>query len=40
MWVLVTANGPTGHGSRFVENTAVEKLMEVANKAMVYRQQQ
>ena len=40
MWVLVTAQGPTGHGSRFVSNTAVEKLMQVANKAMEYRAQQ
>ena len=40
MWVLVTAQGPTGHGSRFVPNTAVEKLMHVANQAMDYRQQQ
>lgn len=40
MWVLVTAKGPTGHGSRFVKDTAVEKLMEVANKALEFRSQQ
>ena len=40
MWVLVTAQGPTGHGSRFVKDTAVEKLMDVANQAMAYRAEQ
>jgi aminoacylase len=37
MWVLVNAKGPTGHGSRFVKGTAVEKLMKVANSALAYR---
>jgi aminoacylase len=37
MWVLVTAKGPTGHGSRFVKDTAGEKLMAGAKKALEYR---
>jgi len=39
-WVNVTAHGPTGHGSRFIENTAVEQLVELANKALAFRQGQ
>lgn len=39
-WVDVTATGPTGHGSRFIENTAVEQLIELANKALAFRQGQ
>ena len=26
-WIHVKATGPTGHGSRFVKNSAVEKLV-------------
>ncbi len=29
-WVNVTATGPTGHGSRFIDNTAVEQLVELS----------
>ncbi len=36
-WILVTAQGPTGHGSRFIPSTAVEKLIGVANKALTFR---
>ncbi|GAX26615.1 aminoacylase [Fistulifera solaris] len=36
-WVEVTARGPTGHGSRFIENTAVGQLLEFAQKAMEFR---
>jgi aminoacylase len=39
-WVDVTAKGPTGHGSRFIENTAVEQLIDLANKALLFRQGQ
>jgi aminoacylase len=39
-WVDVTARGPTGHGSRFIDNTAVEQLIELANKALAFRQSQ
>ena len=37
MWILVKAEGPTGHGSRFIPDTAVSKLIEVANKALEFR---
>jgi aminoacylase len=39
-WVNVTANGPTGHGSRFIDNTAVEQLIDLANKALAFREGQ
>lgn len=39
-WVDVTANGPTGHGSRFIEHTAVEQIVELANKALAFRKGQ
>ncbi|CAJ1931105.1 unnamed protein product [Cylindrotheca closterium] len=39
-WVDVTAEGPTGHGSRFIENTAVEQLLEMTQKALAFRKGQ
>jgi aminoacylase len=39
-WLLVRAEGPTGHGSRFIKDTAVEKLMGVVNKALAFRREQ
>jgi aminoacylase len=46
----ITTTGPTGHGSRFIENTAVEKLvrnvsvinfkMNIVNKALSFRKEQ
>uniref|UniRef100_A0A7R9ZLY8 Peptidase M20 dimerisation domain-containing protein n=1 Tax=Craspedostauros australis TaxID=1486917 RepID=A0A7R9ZLY8_9STRA len=39
-FLAVTATGPTGHGSRFIDNTAVEQLVELANKALAFRQGQ
>eukprot|EP00539_Tryblionella_compressa_P005690 CAMPEP_0178766402 /NCGR_PEP_ID=MMETSP0744-20121128/19044_1 /TAXON_ID=913974 /ORGANISM="Nitzschia punctata, Strain CCMP561" /LENGTH=469 /DNA_ID=CAMNT_0020422119 /DNA_START=31 /DNA_END=1440 /DNA_ORIENTATION=+ len=36
-WVEVTASGSTGHGSRFIENTAVEKIIELSKKALEFR---
>jgi aminoacylase len=39
-WVDVTATGPTGHGSRFIDNTAVEQLIDLANKALAFRKGQ
>lgn len=36
-WVDVEATGPTGHGSRFIENTAVEQLIELSSKALQFR---
>ena len=39
-WVIVDATGAVGHGSRFIEDTAVEKLIEVSNKALEFRVKQ
>eukprot|EP01132_Coremiostelium_polycephalum_P005174 gene5174-6442_t len=39
-WVHVTATGNVGHGSRFIEGTAVEKLMRTINKMLAFRQEQ
>lgn len=39
-WIYVKAEGPTGHGSRFIQNTATSKLLRVCNKAMVFREEQ
>lgn len=39
-WVDVTATGKTGHGSRFIDSTAVEQLIGVSNKALAFRQEQ
>ena len=34
------AHGRTGHGSRFIEETAVEQIVALANKALAFRQGQ
>jgi aminoacylase len=39
-FVQVTAKGPTGHGSRFIDNTAVEQLLELCQKALQFRRGQ
>jgi aminoacylase len=39
-WVEVKAHGHTGHGSRFIENTAVEQLIDLSNKALAFREGQ
>jgi len=39
-WFMVKAEGPTGHGSRFIQNTAPSKILHVANKAMEFRKEQ
>ena len=39
-WVNVTATGPTGHGSRFIDHTAVEQIVELSRKALAFRQGQ
>lgn len=39
-WVQISATGPTGHGSRFIENTAVEQLLELSQKALAFRKGQ
>jgi len=40
MWILVKCEGPTGHGSRFIKDTAIEKLINLANKAFELRKEQ
>lgn len=37
MWILVHADGATGHGSRFIADTAVEKLIGLSHKALQFR---
>jgi aminoacylase len=39
-WVDVTATGRTGHGSRFVDSTAVEQIVGVSNRALAFRREQ
>ncbi|CAM9558218.1 unnamed protein product [Laminaria digitata] len=39
-WLMIKAEGPTGHGSRFIKSTAVEKLMAVCDKALAFRAEQ
>jgi aminoacylase len=39
-WIKVKAVGNTGHGSRFIDGTAVEQIVGVVNKALDYRQTQ
>ncbi|OQS01435.1 aminoacylase, metalloprotease family M20A [Achlya hypogyna] len=39
-WIYVKATGPTGHGSRFIENTATSKLIAICNKALAFRAEQ
>jgi len=38
--LAVKAMGNTGHGSRFIDGTAVEQLIGVTNKALEYRKKQ
>lgn len=39
-FVNVKATGPTGHGSRFIDNTAVEQIIDLCNKALAFRENQ
>ncbi|VDO87070.1 unnamed protein product [Haemonchus placei] len=39
-WLKVTCHGSPGHGSKFIENTAGEKLNYVMNKALAFREEQ
>jgi aminoacylase len=39
-WIKVKANGNTGHASRFIEDTAVQSIIEVVNRALQFRQAQ
>mmetsp|Transcript_18959 Transcript_18959/g.46551 ORF Transcript_18959/g.46551 Transcript_18959/m.46551 type:complete len:444 (-) Transcript_18959:135-1466(-) len=39
-WVKIRARGPTGHGSRFIDGTAMEKLIKVINSLLDFREEQ
>ncbi|CAI4224386.1 unnamed protein product [Auanema sp. JU1783] len=39
-WVRITCEGNPGHGSKFIENTAGEKLQSVINSALAFREEQ
>nr|CCA15831.1 aminoacylase1 putative [Albugo laibachii Nc14] len=39
-WLYVKAEGPTGHGSRFIANTATSKIIDICNKALAFRKTQ
>lgn len=39
-WLVVTCKGHPGHGSRFIEDTAAEKLQSVLNSFLEYRGQE
>ncbi|TYZ64188.1 hypothetical protein PybrP1_004980 [[Pythium] brassicae (nom. inval.)] len=39
-WFYVKAEGPTGHGSRFIQNTATSKIVDICNKALAFRDEQ
>ncbi len=39
-WIDVTATGKTGHGSRFIDCTAVEQIIGVSNLALSFRKEQ
>ncbi|KAF4660943.1 adenylate cyclase [Perkinsus chesapeaki] len=39
-WVTFRVKGNTGHGSRFIENTAVEKLVKILSKIYAVRAEQ
>lgn len=39
-WVEISSKGNTGHGSRFIENTAIEQLIDLSNKALAFRSDQ
>ncbi|XP_068718349.1 aminoacylase-1-like [Montipora capricornis] len=40
LWVKVTCKGPPGHGSRFIEGTAGEKMCKVVQSFYAYREEQ
>ena len=39
-WIDVTATGATGHGSRFIEPTAMSQIINFSKKALSFRQAQ
>ncbi|KAK6748328.1 hypothetical protein RB195_001134 [Necator americanus] len=39
-WLKVTCTGSPGHGSKFIPNTAAEKLQKMINKTLSFREEQ
>lgn len=39
-WIKLIAEGKSGHGSRFIKDTAIEKLLKVLEHAMKFRERQ
>lgn len=39
-WIDITATGKTGHGSRFIDCTAVEQIIGISNRALNFRKEQ
>uniref|UniRef100_A0A1I7X080 N-acyl-aliphatic-L-amino acid amidohydrolase n=1 Tax=Heterorhabditis bacteriophora TaxID=37862 RepID=A0A1I7X080_HETBA len=39
-WVKITCEGSPGHGSKFIENTAAEKIQSVINSSLAFREEQ
>ncbi|XP_044531240.1 aminoacylase-1A-like isoform X4 [Gracilinanus agilis] len=39
-WLRITSSGNPGHGSRFIENTAAEKLHRVVTSVLEFREQE
>lgn len=39
-WVKVTCKGPPGHGSRFIEDTAAEKMSKIVQSFTAFREDQ
>ncbi|VDO85346.1 unnamed protein product [Heligmosomoides polygyrus] len=39
-WIKITCRGSPGHGSKFIENTAAEKLQSIINSALSFREEQ
>jgi len=39
-WAVFKTSGRAGHGSRFIQGTAVEKLMKIVNQALEFRKEQ
>jgi aminoacylase len=36
-WVIIKTRGPTGHGSRLIKNTAIEKIVRILNRIYQHR---
>jgi aminoacylase len=39
-WIHVVADGNTGHGSRFIDGTAVEQIINISQRALEFRKEQ